>query len=173
MLQLPPEVNPIELVDVNLKSNTTKRNLVDISESVSVVLDKLHVAIKSRKIERPPPVSIPEACRILIKTPRDNIDEFPLYEHLSFWHGFEVVCEDIVRIFMHLFFWFFIALKVSQIDGIHRNDSRDQNCSCKPCLLAKKIAKYVVTPAEGLSNIFFLSCSRINDFMKMINIGFL
>jgi hypothetical protein len=169
MLQLPPEVNPIELVDVNLKSNTTKRNLVDISESVSVVLDKLNVALKSRKIERPPPVSIPEACRILIKTPRDNIGEFPLYEHHSFWHGFEVVCEDIVRIFIHLFFRFFIALKVSQIDGIHRNDIRDQNCSCKTCLLAKRIAKVVVTPAEGLSNIFFLSVSRLHDFKKMIN----
>jgi len=169
MLQLPPEVNPIELLDVNLKSNTSKRNLVDISESVSVLIDKLHLALKSRKIERPPPVSIPEACRILINTSRDNTGEFPLYEHLSFWHGFEVFFEDVIRIFLLLLFGFFIAFKVSQIDSIHRNDIRDQNCSCKPCLMARKIAKYVVKPAEGISNFFFLSCSYINDIIMTIN----
>jgi hypothetical protein len=35
--------------------------------------------------------------------------------------------------------------------------------------MARKIAKYVVKPAEGISNFFFLLCSYINDIIMMIN----
>ena len=121
MLQLPPEVNPVELVDSSLKS-ASATSLVDITEGASAVIEKLREALKSRRLEKPPPVSIPEACSILMNVPCDSKGEVPLLEHLSYWHGVEAFWADIFRIFTHICSWILVAMTLLQRDEVHINE---------------------------------------------------
>lgn len=161
MLQLPPEVNPVELVDSSLKS-ASATSLVDITEGASAVIEKLREALKSRRLEKPPPVSIPEACSILMNVPCDSKGEVPLLEHLSYWHGVEAFWADIFRIFTHICSWILVAMTLLQRDEVHINEGGMYACSCRPCTWARSFAEKIIRPVEFIAQIILVSWTQFN-----------
>lgn len=161
MLQLPPDVNPIELVDPNQRSSRAA-SLVEITESTNAVIDKLREALKSRRLEKPPPVTIPEACSFRITAPFDNKGEVPLLEHLSYWHSAEAYWADIFRIITHIFSWILVAITVMPRDNVHKSEGGMYSCSCRPCSWARSMSETIIRPTEFIAQIIQVSLKELS-----------